>query len=130
MPAIDLVADGKKLAKKGFFVQSIVATILVGLAATLTTAENTISVALGAVSSIIPNGIFAFFAFRFAGAQHSRAVAKSMMQGARYKLLVVAVIFGIAFIVFKAQPIYLFGAFAISTLSYWLTLFQSGLKTQ
>jgi ATP synthase protein I len=124
MPAIDLVADGKKFAKIGFFVQLILAAILTGATAVFSTLENSISVALGSASSIIPNGIFAFFAFRYTGAQKSRAVAKSMMQGARFKLLIVAVIFGIAFIVFKAQPVFLFCAFAISTLSYWLTMFQ------
>ena len=124
MPSIDLVADGKKLARIGFFVQFFTATVMVGLTAVLATTVETVSVALGAASSIVPNGIFAFFAFRFAGAQQTQAVAKSMVQGARFKLIVVAIIFGIAFKFFNAQPGFLFCAFAISTLSYWLTMFH------
>ncbi len=124
MPSTNLVAGGKKLAKVGFFVQLSVTIVMVIIAALLTTAEGVLSVLLGAASSIVPNGIFAFFAFRFAGAQQSRAVANSMMQGARYKLVLAAIIFAIAFIAFNAQPGLLFCAFAIATLSYWLTLFR------
>ena len=124
MPSTDLVAGGKKLAKVGFFVQLVVTTVMVIITALLTSSEGVVSVLLGAASSIIPNGIFAFFAFRFAGAQQSRAVANSLMQGARYKLVLAAIIFAIAFIAFNAQPGLLFCAFAIATLSYWLTLFR------
>lgn len=123
MPSNDLVADGKKLAKTGFIVQLCVATFLIGLTAGLATTNEMLSVALGATASIIPNGIFAFFAFRFSGAQQTEAVAKSMVQGARFKLIVVAIMFGIAFRVFNAQPLFLFCAFAITIVSYWVTLF-------
>ena len=118
MPAIDLVADGKKLAKVGLIVQVIVAAFLIGVTAVLATSNDVVSVALGTATSIIPNGIFAFFAFRFAGAQQTQAVAKSMVQGARFKLIVVAIMFGIAFKVFNAQPVFLFCAFAITIVSY------------
>lgn len=128
MPAIDLVADGKKLAKVGLIVQVIVAAFLIGVTAVLATSTDAVSVALGTATSIIPNGIFAFFAFRFAGAQQTQAVAKSMVQGARFKLIVVAIMFGIAFKVFNAQPVFLFCAFAITIVSYWLTLFYLSQK--
>lgn len=128
MPSTDLVADGKKLAKIGFFVQLCVATFLIGLSAVLATSNDVLSVAFGTASSIIPNGIFAFFAFRFAGAQQTQAVAKSMVQGARFKLIVVAIMFGIAFKVFDAQPVFLFCAFAITIVSYWVTLFRLSKK--
>lgn len=128
MPAIDLVADGKKLAKVGLIVQVIVAAFLIGVTAVLATSTDVVSVALGTATSIIPNGIFAFFAFRFAGAQQTQAVAKSMVQGARFKLIVVAIMFGIAFKVFNAQPVFLFCAFAITIVSYWLTLFYLSQK--
>ena len=128
MPANDLVADGKRLAKVGLVVQVMVAAFLTGVTAVVATSNDAISTALGSASSIIPNAIFAFFAFRFAGAQQTQAVAKSMVQGARYKFLIVAVIFGIAFKGFNAQPLYLFCAFAVTTISYWATLFRLSKK--
>lgn len=94
------------------------------IAALLTDETGFISVVIGASASIIPNGIFAFFAFRFVGAQQAKAVAQSLMQGARYKLGLAALIFGIAFIAFEAQPVLLFCAFAVATISYWLTMFR------
>ncbi|WP_100644136.1 ATP synthase subunit I [Alteromonas facilis] len=124
MPSIDLVEGGKKLAKYGFFTQIIVTLAMVVIAATVFSIDAAVSVALGSAASIIPNGIFAFFAFRFSGAQRSQAVAKNLMQGARYKLGLAAIIFGIAFIAFEAQPLLLFCAFAITTISYWLTMIR------
>ncbi|MDM7859330.1 ATP synthase subunit I [Alteromonas sp. ASW11-36] len=124
MPSNDLVADGKALAKVGFFVQLGVTVVLAAAAATATDLNGVISVLLGCFASVVPNGIFAFFAFRFSGAQQAKAVATSLMQGARYKLGLAALIFGIAFIAFEAQPVLLFCAFAIATISYWLTMFR------
>lgn len=128
MPSNDLVADGKALAKTGFFVQLGVTVVLAIAAAILTDLNGVESVLLGCCASVIPNGIFAFFAFRFAGAQQAKAVASSLMQGARYKLGLAALIFGIAFIVFEAQPVLLFCAFAVATISYWLTMFRVSVR--
>ncbi|WP_100657556.1 ATP synthase subunit I [Alteromonas flava] len=124
MPSNDLVGSGKKLAKLAFCTQLAVSVCMVFAAALTWSVHAAVSVALGSAASVIPNGIFAFFAFRFSGAQQSRAVAQSLMQGARYKLGLAAIIFGIAFIVFNAHPGFLFCAFAITTLMYWITLLR------
>lgn len=121
----NLVADGKKLAKSCIFAQIIVSLLLVLGSAWIYPQDYWIAVTLGALASIVPNGIFAGFSFRYSGARQAHNVTKSMNQGAKLKMILTAIIISVAFIVLSAQPVFLFCAYAIVTMTYWLMMFWS-----
>ncbi|RDV24796.1 ATPase F0F1 [Alteromonas aestuariivivens] len=120
--ARDLARQGKFLAKKGTVFQLVTAAGLTASAWAFGTAQLSLSVAVGAVISILPNFVFALFAFRYAGASKNSLVARSFSQGSRVKLALTILLFVVAFVVLDTRPLALFGAFAITTVSYWLAL--------
>ena len=122
--ARDLARQGKLLAKKGTVCQLVTAACLIILSGVMASVELSISVSVGAMVSILPNFVFAVFAFRYSGASQNSLVARSFSQGSRVKLAMTIILFVVAFAVLKTQPVALFTAYAITTVSYWLALFR------
>ena len=122
----DLVGRGRKLARKGLFFQCAIASLLVLFGLFYTGAQIALSLACGAIISILPTTLFAGFAFRYAGARQNNLVARSFSQGAKAKLALTMILFVVAFAGVKASPLPVFIAFAITTISYWLVMFLDG----
>ena len=120
----DLAREGKNLAKKAFAAQLLVSTMMAVIVWLLSGTHQALSVMMGALISILPNSIFAVFAFRYAGARQNHQVARSFSQGAKIKLAISFILFVIAFKGLNVAPLALFGGFAIATVSYWLALLQ------
>jgi ATP synthase protein I len=119
--ASDLAAPGKKLAKKGLWVQALTGTILVLLSA-LISSDFAKSSAFGVAAFLIPHSIFSYWVFRYAGATKNRIVAQSFNQGMKLKLIITALIFVFAFSLFNAHPLFVLGAYAITLLSQWMAM--------
>ena len=122
----DLVGRGRELARKGFIFQCVIASLLVLFGLFYTGYQLAISLACGAIISILPTRLFAGFAFRYAGARQNNLVARSFSQGAKAKLALTIILFVVAFAGLKASPLPVFIAFAITTTSYWLVMFRDG----
>lgn len=120
----DLVGQGKKIAKKGLFFQGVTALILILAGVVFSNAHTALSLACGAVISILPTLIFAGFAFRYAGARQSNLVARSFSQGAKIKLALTMILFVVAFMGLQASPLPVIIGYVITTVSYWLALFR------
>ncbi|NMH60638.1 ATP synthase subunit I [Alteromonas ponticola] len=123
---MEITEKGKKLARMGALYQCIIATVLSAIIAFVGLKIWALSFALGAVISIVPNGVFALFAFRYSGATKNRLVVKSFNQGAKVKLLITVFLFVVAFVQFNVEPIALFAGFVITAASYWLAFFRAG----
>jgi len=120
----DLAATGKSIAKRAIAVQAIVTVVIAIVAGLATDTKIGISVFFGALISLLPNMVFAIFAFRFSGARHNQQVARSFSQGAKVKLALSIILFVIAFNWLEASPLALFAGFAVATVSHWLALLQ------
>ena len=120
----DLAQEGKNLARKALVAQLLVSTVLVMAVWLAMGSHQAVSVAMGSLISILPNSIFAVFAFRYAGARQNQQVARSFSQGAKIKLAISFILFVIAFKGLHVDPLALIGGFAIATVSYWLALLQ------
>ena len=120
----DLAATGKSIAKRAIAVQAIVTLVIAIVTGIVTDTKIGISVFFGALISLLPNIIFAIFAFRFSGARHNQQVARSFSQGAKVKLALSIILFVIAFNWLEASPQALFAGFAVATVSHWLALLQ------
>ena len=120
----DLAGAGKKLARHALQIQVIVMTLLVIISAWAMSVEVAKSAALGALISILPNAIFALFAFRYSGASKNELVVRSFSQGAKLRLVLAVILFVVAFKFLHAIPEAVFAAFAVTTVSYWLAMFR------
>ncbi|MDC8829173.1 ATP synthase subunit I [Alteromonas gilva] len=120
----NLADNGKSLAKKAALFQCASAIIFILLTWVISTVDIAVAVAAGTLISIIPNQIFALFAFRYAGASQMRRVTKSFSQGSKLKLAATVILFAIAFAGLKLAPLPVFAGFAIAIVSYWLALFR------
>jgi len=71
------------------------------------------SAALGGVIGIIPNILFAYKAFKFAGARASKRVVESMFSGVKLKMALTAFLFVLAFKFVVLIPLPFFGMFCL-----------------
>jgi ATP synthase protein I len=69
------------------------------------------SVIAGGVVTVIPNCLFAFKAFKYAGASASKLVIESFFSGVKLKMLLMAVLLIFAFKIMVILPIAFFGTF-------------------
>jgi len=108
-----LVKPGRKFAY-----QQIGLTILVVFIFTLVTyfcwgVSYAISALAGGSIGIIPNVIFAYKAFRFAGAKSSKLVVESFFSGVKLKMVVTALLFSLAFKFLTILPLPFFSMFCL-----------------
>ncbi|MEG3765794.1 ATP synthase subunit I [Alteromonas sp. 14N.309.X.WAT.G.H12] len=120
----DLVSGGRKLARQAIQFQLLVLILLVVVIALTISSEAAISAGIGGCISIVPNFIFALFAFRYAGASKNELVVRSFSQGAKLRLVMAVILFVIAFKGLNAIPEVVFSAFAVTSASYWLAMFR------
>ena len=76
------------------------------------------SVFVGGMVCIIPNAYFANRVFRHEGARAARKIHRSFYIGEAVKLLLTALLFGVALVVLKVHPVALFGGYIVA----WLGL--------
>ena len=81
------------------------------------------SALIGGMTAVIPNLIFALYAFRFAGAQAAKMVTQSFYRGQSLKLLTTVVLFIVAFKWMNVliEPMML--AFILTLLTHWFAPF-------
>jgi ATP synthase protein I len=121
--AYHLARQGRHLATVATSVQSIFAALLV-LICWIFFQRIWVEVALGCLAAILPNAVFAVFAFKFSGATKSDLVVRSFSQGAKTKLVLTAVIFAYAFSSTHAQPVPLMAAYISAMLCYFVVLYR------
>ncbi|MBT0586721.1 ATP synthase subunit I [Alteromonas oceanisediminis] len=118
----DLAKQGKKLAFRAAVAQMWVFLVML-LVVFFFSPDGLSAIVIGSLTSIVSNGVLAFFSFRFSGARQSDAVAKSIGKGMRLKFVFCVIGFVVAFGLVHAKPLLVFLAFMTTTLSYWLTVF-------
>lgn len=119
-----LADNGKLLARKAAFTQCVLVLIFTVATGLLTTTDIAIAFLVGNLVSILPNQLFTFFAFRYAGASKIEMVAKSFSQGSKIKLALTVILFAIAFGGLKIDPLPVLIGYAVATVSYWLALIR------
>ncbi len=124
----NMAAKGKRLAKKGLQTQLVVAFLVALVTGLFGSAHLAVSVSAGAFTSILPNLVFAVFAFKYSGARQNQLVARSFSQGSKLKLALTMILFVVAFKQFPENALPIMLGFAVATVSYMLALFWYGKK--
>ena len=125
-----MVGKGKILAKKTFQLQLCVIAICSLLFLVIFNTYAGLSYLIGAGISVLPSMVFAFFAFRFAGATKKELVMKSFSQGSKLKLAMTIILFVLAYQLTLLQPVFMLIGFAVTTATHtigiiWMSKRQS-----
>lgn len=115
-----LAQKGQKMATKVLFLQTLIVIVLGAIGLLLFGMPAALSAMFGGMMSVLPNGIFALLAFRYAGASQNQMVVRSFSQGAKLKLILTMILAVIAFYGLKLSPLPLFASFMILTVSHWV----------
>lgn len=116
-----LLQPGKKLVRYQFFL-SLITTIFISIIVFFNWGSSYAQSALcGGLISIIPNLVFAYKAFKYAGASSSKKVMESFFTGEKLKLGLTALLFALAFKFLPIAPVPLFVTFFIVMMMSLLT---------
>lgn len=118
-----IAQKGRRLAIKTLFFQSCVGLFLAVGAAAMINLQSGIYSIVGAGICLIPSGVFAFYAFRYAGARNSKAVANSFRRGSTIKILLTIAMFAIVFSNTNTQVLPVFIGYVVTLAAQWPAIF-------
>lgn len=117
-----MVGKGKILAKRTFQIQLTVTVFLSLLFLMFSNAQLSMSFVLGAIINMLPNQVFSFFAFRFAGATKKHLVMKSFSQGSKIKLALTIILFVMAYQLPQLHAVTMLVGFAITMATHTIAI--------
>jgi ATP synthase protein I len=117
--ATSLTDEGRQLVTKVLFYQSLIALLLTFIF-TLYSGENSgISAFYGGLICLLPAMVFAFLAFRYAGASQNRLVVRSFNKGSKLKFILTIVLFVMVYKWPNLQPIPLIVSYVVTLMAQW-----------
>ena len=125
-----MTATGRKLARKIIYCQFAVVLIATGLFAIMFGKYGALSSLLGGFSCLLPNLIFAYFAFKYVGASQNKLVVRAFTRGLNLKFLTTSVLFVLAFQWPHLQMLPLIICYIVTVFAQWpIILIISRVKT-
>ena len=109
----ELTKPGRKYAYQQSALMAFIVTLTTLIIYFIWGYEPAKSAALGGVIGVIPNILFAYKAFKFAGASASKKVVESFFSGVKLKMALTAFLFALAFKFVVLIPLPFFGMFCL-----------------
>ena len=117
--ATSLTKKGRDLARKVLFYQCLV-TFINTLFFTLIYGKNYgISALYGGLICLISGMVFAFLAFRYAGASQNQLVVRSFNKGSKLKFVFTIVMFVVVYKWPNLQPLPLLVSYSVTLMAQW-----------
>jgi ATP synthase protein I len=117
--ASNLTQEGRHLAKKILFYQSLI-VIVFSLCFTVFYGKYSgISALYGGVICLVTGMVFAFLAFRYAGASQNQLVVRSFNKGSKLKFLFTIVMFVVVYKWPNLQPLPLMISYFVTLMAQW-----------
>ncbi|MBU2871737.1 ATP synthase subunit I [Colwellia sp. E2M01] len=110
-----LTSEGRKFALKQIVLMAITVLLITLFVYYFWGYHYAKSALIGGFVGIIPNMIFAYKAFKYAGAQSSRKVMESFYSGVKLKMLYTALLFALVFKFLIVAPVALLGTYSVIT---------------
>ena len=112
-----LVKPGRKLAIKQIVIAIFLILLTVLVSYFVAGFEHAKSSVFGGLVAVIPQIVFAFKAFQYAGASASKKVVDAFYSGVRIKLVLTAILFALCFKFFQPEPLPFFITYFIALLA-------------
>lgn len=116
-----LTRTGRQVAQKQLMAMCIAVITCVLVTYFIWGLSHAYSTLVGGAVAIIPNVVFAYKAFKFAGASKARLVTQSFFSGAKIKLMLTAVLFALALKLLVLVPLAFLTGFCLVILTPLLT---------
>lgn len=117
--ATSLAQQGRQLAKKVLFFQSIVAIVLASFFTIYYGKYEGISALYGGLICILPASVFALLFFRYAGASQNKLVVRSFNKGSKFKFIFTIVLFILVYKWQNLQPLALLITYIVTLMAQW-----------
>ena len=117
--ATSLTKEGRQLASKVLFYQSIIAIVLTLFFTLYSGKYSGISALYGGLICLFPGMVFAFLAFRYAGASQNKLVVRSFNKGSKLKFIFTIVLFVMAYKWSNLQPLPLLVSYIVTLMAQW-----------
>jgi ATP synthase protein I len=117
--AASLTQEGRNLARKVLFYQSIIVIIFTTFFTVFYGKYSGISAFYGGVVCLVTGAVFAFLAFRYAGASQNQLVVRSFNKGSKLKFLFTIVMFVVVYKWPNLQPLPLLISYFVTLMAQW-----------
>lgn len=117
--ATGLALEGRQLARKVLFFQSLIAIAMSLFFLFYSGKYSGISALYGGLICILPGMVFAFLVFRYAGASQNKLVVRSFNKGSKLKFIFTIVLFIFAYKWPNLQPIPLMVSYVVALMAQW-----------
>ena len=115
----NLAQKGRQLALKVLFYQSVIAIILAIFFTFYLDKYSGLSALYGGFTCVLPAMVFAFLAFRYAGASQNKLVVRSFNKGNKLKFIFTLVLFVMAYKWPNIQPLPLLISYVVTLMAQW-----------
>jgi len=117
--ATSLTQEGRQLARKVLFYQALIVTLFTLLFTIFLGKYSGISALYGGVICLVTGAVFAFLAFRFAGASQNQLVVRSFNKGSKLKFIITIVMFVMVYKWQNLQPLPLLVSYFVTLMAQW-----------
>jgi ATP synthase protein I len=114
-----LAQEGRQLARKVLFYQSLIAMTLACIFFLFLDKYYGISALYGGLICVLPGMVFAFLAFKHAGASQNKLVVRNFNKGSKLKFIITIVLFVMAYKSPNLQPLALLISYVITLMAQW-----------
>lgn len=115
----NLAQEGRQLARKVLFYQSLIAMTLACIFFLFLDKYSGISALYGGLICVLPGMVFAFLAFKHAGASQNKLVVRNFNKGSKLKFIITIVLFVMAYKSPNLQPLPLLISYVITLMAQW-----------
>ncbi|MEL7477724.1 MAG: ATP synthase subunit I [Pseudomonadota bacterium] len=117
-----LAGPYRRAALKGVLLQGIVATIAAVIVLVGWGVQAGVSALAGGLVSVLPNFVFALYAFRYMGASKAEQVFDSIKRGNGLKFLITICLFALIFKYFAVMALPFFCCYILVMFAQWFSL--------
>lgn len=117
---IKINTKGRRVAQRLLTIQCIAAVVVTAFFGIFMGINGALSAAIGALTGLIPNSIFATLMFRHSGARAAHHVVSSFLAGEAIKIVLSMVLLIVALLLFDGPLLPLFAVFAMIHLMHLL----------
>jgi ATP synthase protein I len=117
--ATSLTQEGRQLARKVLFYQALIVTLFTLVFTIFLGEYSGISALYGGVVCLVTGAVFAFIAFRFAGASQNQLVVRSFNKGSKLKFIITIVMFVMVYKWQNLQPLPLLVSYFVTLMAQW-----------
>lgn len=117
--ATSLAKEGRQLATKVLFYQSLIAIVLALFFMLYFGKYAGLSAIYGGLVCVLPGAVFAFLVFRYAGASKNKLVVRNFNQGSKVKFIFSIVLFVMLYKWPNLQPLPLLISYVVTLMAQW-----------